>query len=178
MVRALFFVLATFVISCRPPPPPSGPVANFYEVDPGVFRSAQPTTPEAWAYIKSRGVRTIVKLNDDSEGSDAGAEALGLEVVRVSIPPKGDLVGVFERPDPSKLVVAIAALERGEVLVHCTHGQDRTGLVVGLYRVLHDHRKKSEAYREMRAHGFHPELLGLLDTWEDFDGVTIGSLSE
>jgi tyrosine-protein phosphatase SIW14 len=52
--------------------------------------------------------------------------------------------------------------------VHCTHGQDRTGLVVGLYRTIHDGWTKTDAYREMLQLGFHPELRGLREFWEDF----------
>jgi protein tyrosine/serine phosphatase len=58
----------------------------------------------------------------------------------------------------------------GGVLVHCTHGQDRTGWVVGAYRVLYEGVSKSVAYDEMLKHNFHEVLHGLHEAWEDFDG--------
>ena len=51
--------------------------------------------------------------------------------------------------------------------VHCEHGQDRTGLTIGIYRVQHDGWTKEKAYNEMIAHGFHKSLHGLDDFWED-----------
>ena len=50
--------------------------------------------------------------------------------------------------------------------VHCAHGQDRTGLVVAVYRVRHGWTK-AQAQAEMLRLGFHPTLLGLWQSWVD-----------
>ena len=50
--------------------------------------------------------------------------------------------------------------------VHCSHGQDRTGLLVGLYR-LKQGWAKTNAYTEMLTNGFHPALHGLHEFWEN-----------
>jgi protein tyrosine/serine phosphatase len=179
-MRAFRFLVACAVAGCQTPPPPkTGEVPqNFVQVSPGVWRSAQPTNPDEWKYVKSQGVRHVVKLNFDSEGSDADAIAAGLDVHVLSIQPEGDkdlfdnIKNTFVGPDVAKLIEAeniIAA--GGGVLVHCTHGQDRTGLVIGLHRVMHEHESKAEAYDEMLRYNFHPELHGLHEFWEDFTGA-------
>ncbi len=49
----------------------------------------------------------------------------------------------------------------GAVYVHCRHGQDRTGLVVGLERVFIEGWDPADAYAEMLSYGFHTYFLGL-----------------
>lgn len=146
-------------------------VPNLVQVAPGVWRSGQPTSAGAWAYLQSIGIKRVVKLNFDDEGSDVGATKIGMEVIPLPIEPNGDVLTVFQKPDGKRLSSAVAVLGEGNaesaVLVHCTHGQDRTGLVVAIYRIQHDGWRKSAARREMIARGFHSELPGLEEYWED-----------
>lgn len=149
-------------------------IPHFKEVAPGVYRGGQPTA-EGWVYLKAQGVKTVVKLDLPSEGSDADAVKLGMTVVDASGPPS-DIGSVLRAPKPEKLRLAVDALQNEElrpVFVHCRNGQDRTGLVVGLFRVLHDHYTKAAAYKEMRANKFHPALHGLHEFWEEFDGKNL-----
>ena len=190
MIRLLFPMLfimpcATCVSSCGPISPMvyAHGVPNLDRVDDNVYRSGQITTQEGWDYIRQvAGVRRIhvVKLNFDAEGSDAAAVAMGLDVHVEAIQPEGDvdvfdaLANAFRRPSSTQIDQAetILSWSLGEpddfYLVHCTHGQDRTGLIIGMHRVLHDGWTKKAAYDEMLAHHFHPELHGLHETWEDF----------
>jgi len=140
-------------------------VPNLRQVEGTVWRSGQPTTPEAWRYLRSLGITTIVKLNRESEGSDAGAVAAGMTVIPIPMPPS-NAWETLTQPAQSDIRRAVAAMRAGHALVHCTHGQDRTGLAVGAYRMWVDRWTKSAARREMDADGFHPELLGLEEAWE------------
>ena len=146
-------------------------VPNLEQVDPGVWRSGEPKSAAGWAYIKSLGIKKVIKLNYDSEGTDQAAIDAGLEVITLTIPPKNDLVSTLEIPDSSTIQKAVELLGQGNgVLVHCTHGQDRTGLVIGVYRVANDGWTKDAAWTEMVNHNFHQELLGLMRFWHRFDG--------
>jgi protein tyrosine/serine phosphatase len=177
MKTAIIVILCLSAIGCQTPSPSSvGTVPQGLEqVSPGVWRSAQPMNADEWSYLKSLGIRHVVKLNFESEASDSGGIAAGFDVHVLSVQPEGDkdvfdnLANTFVRPDATKLAEAehiIAA--GGGVLVHCTHGQDRTGLVIGMHRVLHEHVTKADAYKEMLTHRFHPMLHGLHEFWEDF----------
>lgn len=149
-------------------------VPNFREVAPGVYRGGHPTA-EGWGFLKEKGVKTVVRLHLSSEGDDKEAAALGMTVIDASGPPS-TLKDVFGAPKPERLKLAVAALNDESlrpVYVHCLHGEDRTGLIVGLYRVLHEGRTKAEAYQEMRKLGFHRSLRGLRAVWKRFDGKSI-----
>jgi hypothetical protein len=49
----------------------------------------------------------------------------------------------------------------GAIYVHCLHGEDRTGLVIGLERVFVEGWSPESAWKEMLAFGFHTFYLGL-----------------
>ena len=147
---------------------PTYGVPNLHEVDPGVWRSGQPAGPEGWAYLRALGVRRVVKLNFESEASEDGARAVGMDVVYVPILPDEDPLHVFFVPDPDHVARAVQALgEGGGVLVKCEHGEDRTGLVVALYRMKKDGWTKERARAEMLRLGFHVELVGLDRAWAE-----------
>lgn len=164
-------LLALFGIACSPTVYTRG-VPNLVQVDRAnnIWRSGQPVTAESWLYLKSLGITRIVKLNYEAEGSDQGARDIGLEVIYAPIEPSGDLISVVEPVDPSEIERAITALRQQNTLVHCTHGQDRTGGVVGAARVVIYHWPKSAAWKEMLEHNFHWELPALMMWWLDFDG--------
>jgi len=187
MKRMLALVLATSD-ACSPTQYNMG-IPNLVQVDACVWRSGQPQKSEQWRALKALGITHVAKLNFEAEATDDGARALGLQVQSFSIEPRGDLdpfdnlAHTFIRPDPKLVAAADAYISRfaptmasgglpfcpqGKVLVHCTHGQDRTGFAVGRYRVLVHHMSKEAAYREMKAHHFHSSLHGIADAWEDW----------
>jgi protein tyrosine/serine phosphatase len=72
-------------------------------------------------------------------------------------------------------MVAIIALMKtatteDAIYVHCKHGQDRTGLVVGLERVLNEKWAPAAAHAEMVRLGFHTSFLGLNEYFEKKTG--------
>ena len=150
-------------------------VANLHLVRKGLWRSAQPQTLADWQYLASLGITKVVKLNFPSEGSDDTAAQAGIQVIVLSIQPEGDknlidnIKDTFVQPNQQALLAGLSIVRTGGgVLVHCSHGHDRTGLFVGMVRVLLDGWSKDAAYEEMLEMGFHPELLGLQEFWENF----------
>jgi len=145
-------------------------IPNFSQVDPRVYRGGQPT-PEGWAWLKSQGVLYDLKLDTEGEGSDALAKSNGLHVIPLPITLFQQTLG---QPPTDEIDCAVSTIELGTeefsgggVFVHCQHGQDRTGLMIGIYRVRCDHWTKAQAWAEMMAHGFHPLLRGLCWSWEE-----------
>lgn len=173
--KGLALPMLMTLLACSSGVQVSAKVPNLYQVKPGLWRSGQPTTAAQWAELKAMGISRVIKLNFATEGSDDGARAAGLIVHELPIQPDGDtdkldaIRNVFIRPDPAKLAEAqrILRTEPGGILVHCTHGQDRTGFVIGQSRMLIDGWPKQRAYAEMLEYGFHPILHGLHEAWEE-----------
>jgi protein tyrosine/serine phosphatase len=136
-------------------------IPNLFAVEQelNLWRGGDPTL-NGWLYLKDLGITTVIKLNTASEGSDAQAEVLGVAVFRFPIPWWRQ---VLLRPSQRDLKKAVALMTRN-VLVHCERGEDRTGLVVGCFR-LSQGWSKVDAYSEMKAHNFHEELQGLQGRW-------------
>jgi tyrosine-protein phosphatase SIW14 len=140
-------------------------IPNFRQVDKNVYRGGQPTVA-GWYYLKSIGIKNVVKLNDYSEGSsDNIATDMGMKVYCFPITLTQQTIG---EPDKYQLMAAAAFSTpvTGPVFIHCTHGQDRTGLLVGIYRCDIDHWPKQKAEREMIQNGFHVWLRGLYWSWQ------------
>ncbi|UPT73869.1 MAG: tyrosine-protein phosphatase [Elusimicrobiota bacterium] len=171
-VTALLLLAAAAALGATPHTGPG--ILNFHEVSTGIYRGGQPTT-EGWAFLKEKGVKTVVKLNFEEEGSDAQARTLGMTVIDASGPP-ATIKNVWGAPKPERLQLAVNALgdkRLHPIYVHCLHGQDRTGLVVGLHRVINEGVPKQTAWEEMKRIGFHRSLRGLRAVWRKFDGKTI-----
>jgi hypothetical protein len=121
-----------------------------------------------WQALARRGVRRVLKLNTEEEGSDALAERVGIRVYRVSIPPSTKRwLSVFTEPDRESIealrffAAAMADPSTGAWYIHCQNGHDRTGLVVMLVRVLVDGWDPLQAYEEARQWGYHHQIPGL-----------------
>jgi protein tyrosine/serine phosphatase len=166
--------LSMLFLACSPTVYIHG-VPNLVKVHEGLYRSGQITTLDGWKYVASLGITRVVKLNFDEEGSDKDAEKIGLIVYSLPIEPRGDqdlfdnIANTFVHPDIVNVKRAEEIIKLGGgVLVHCTHGQDRTGYIVGRHRVLFNKWSTNDAYTEMLRNNFHPLLHGLHEGWEKF----------
>lgn len=134
-------------------------IPGLFAVEQDRLRGGQPNA-DGWTWLKSQGITDVVKLNTEDEGSDAVAEALGMTVHRFPIPWWRQLI---LRPKQSDLVTAVK-LFKPHTFLHCSRGEDRSGLTVGCFR-LSQGWTKEDAYLEMIAFGFHPSLQGLQGRW-------------
>lgn len=135
-------------------------ILNFSIVDQLVYRGGQPDA-EGWKQIVDLGVTRVIKLNEDSEAIDLVPQ--GMDLFKVQIPVSQQLI---TEPNAQYLRDAVGFIQPN-TFVHCSHGEDRTGLVIGMYRVICQGWTKHKAYLEMMGHGFHPVLFGLGKAWED-----------
>jgi protein tyrosine/serine phosphatase len=158
-VRSLFLALS--LVGCAasfptPPPPPTldnYALPRFDKVGDGVYRSSQPSADNFRELVARYGIKTVVKLNTGSDDAPPG--------VKVALHPLSPLSEI----PASKLKQILDDIDAAEkpVLIHCTHGEDRTGLVVALYKMRHGTRME-DAYVDMIRHGFHP-YSGLWTAW-------------
>ena len=144
-------------------------LGNFGVVDPGLFRSAQPTA-EGFREAKRRGVKTVVDLRS-THGDAVLLEGLGLAYVR--LPMHEWSVG---DADVVAFLKIVADPANRPVLVHCASGENRTGALVAAYRVVEQGWSKADAVREMDAFGALPLWVNLRRYVETLDPDRIRAL--
>lgn len=169
---ALGFSLNTFA---------GDPPGNFGTFGEGLYRGAR-LEKSHFAYLKSLGVKTIINLQggdikDPVLGPVAGwlepgesdewitlerqsAEGLGIRFIHVplsSITPANRQLGY----DVGRVLKMLNDPANQPVYVHCEHGEDRTGVVVALYRVFYENWDPQAAYDEMvqMGHGFLNQVI-------------------
>jgi len=115
------------------------PIAEFRSRRPGLYRGARPGD-EGLAYLKKLGVRTVVDLEigDWIEARPAeSARKTGRRGARAAFVRRPmSAFSRFVSDDAMNETSPSSRSEARPIYVHCKHGQDRTGLVIGLERVL------------------------------------------
>ena len=168
MKRALLAIALLSISACAGQQSVEHGVVNLVQVRADVYRSGQPTA-DGMQYLRGLGIRHVIKLNFDDESPETGAFEAGIEVHRVSIQPSTKGIDIFARPSHEAMDALWKLAERilyaqgseGAWLVHCQNGHDRTGLVVGMIRMVVDGWTPEQAWAEMLARGYHDELVGL-----------------
>jgi len=102
-------------------------VGNFHQVNPQVFRGAQPTD-EGFKNLAHLGVATVIDLREPGDRSDREARVVKSAGMRyVSVPMKG--LSAPAPADVEKVLTLLNDPSAGPVFVHCRRGADRTGTV-------------------------------------------------
>lgn len=135
-------------------------ILRFRQVDDGVFRSSELGEESDVETLVNHGIRTVINIRTSSKNVErerpwmerAGIRYLTIPVSSIFAPSKKKMTEIFE---------VLRNPENHPILLHCQHGKDRTGLIMGLYRVHYQQWTRDEAYAEMREIGFDPRLLGL-----------------
>lgn len=148
----------------------TNPITNFREVSSGIYRGARPGQAGIAYLATELQIKTDLDLeNDDGAiSAEKGYVAAEPGLTMVSLP-----MSAFSEPSDQTVSQALAILSdptQYPVFVHCEHGQDRTGLIVGLFRIDDQHMTPADAYTEMLQDGFHPALVALLDYFEKATG--------
>ncbi|HQU42107.1 MAG TPA: tyrosine-protein phosphatase [Pirellulales bacterium] len=142
----------------------AGAVMPVHQVAPGIYRGRAPATDEDFRRLKDLGVKTVLNLRRRDAGAiaheRARLSAMGIDTVHV---PMRYFPGGDGSVDLAVSVVKDTRLH--PIYVHCKHGKDRCGVVIGLYRVRHQGWKHEAAYSEMTRHGFDRRLFGLRRTF-------------
>ncbi len=132
--NAIVIVLVASACATTSVPPVPGLPKNFGIVEEGkVYRGAQPTADEIENLFR-RGVKTIVKLSvSDLEMERSATAELGIRLMEIPLNARD--VGTSKScAEVERAYEAISDPLNWPVYVHCDHGRDRTGFLVGLYR--------------------------------------------
>jgi protein tyrosine phosphatase (PTP) superfamily phosphohydrolase (DUF442 family) len=134
------------------------PIDRFQRVDTHLYRGAQPDA-EGFRYLQRLGVRTVInlRLEADAVRTDERriVESLGMRYVHLPIKDGGFFSG--SRRIPEETVTAFLDLVKtaapGPMFVHCRRGADRTGALVGFYRISQHGWSSAQAHAEARKVG-------------------------
>lgn len=136
-------------------------IDNFACVSADILRGAAPSDA-AIGHLFKRGIKTVIDLRMNGEGCEhekTVVDECGMKYVHI---PMG-----FTRPKVEQIVAFLRVVNNQNnqpVFVHCRQGADRTGTLIGIYRILFQHWSYAQVYSEMREHHFKPWLAGMKKT--------------
>lgn len=120
---------------------------NLYRMQPDLYRSALPS-PDRQGELQRLKIATVINFYQRSD-----AEWLSDPRIRqVHQPLHAD------RVDDADVLLALRTIRQaqaaGPVLIHCKHGQNRTGMIAAMYRIVYQGWSRQQAIDEMREGGF------------------------
>jgi protein tyrosine phosphatase (PTP) superfamily phosphohydrolase (DUF442 family) len=130
---------------------PAEGIHNFYKVDEHVYRGAQPTDAGI-QYLAKIGVKIVIDLREAgvrSRQEEATVTAAGMKYI--NIPMTG--LSAPTEAETTRILGLLEDTTSGPVFVHCMRGADRTGAVIGAYRIEHDKWENARALKEAMADG-------------------------
>lgn len=120
---------------------------NLYRMQPDLYRSALPSAAQQ-GELQQLKIATVINFYQRSDAdwlSDAS-------IRQVHQPLHAD------RIDDADVLQALRSIRlaqaRGPVLIHCKHGQNRTGMIAAMYRIVYQGWSRQQAIDEMREGGF------------------------
>jgi len=142
------------------------PIDRFRRVDARLYRGAQPDA-EGFRYLQQLGVQTVINLREEADAVRTNerriVESLGMRYV--SLPVKDGSFFTTSRRIPEETVRTfldlVVTTAPGPIFVHCRRGTDRTGALVGLYRIAQHGWSSAEAQAEARHVGMRWWYSGL-----------------
>lgn len=128
-------------------------IRNLWKVNAGLWRGGQPDE-EGLCELARLGVKTVICLRFRISIIDwerAVCEKLGLKFISIPL----NYTTLPRAPQIERFFKTVDDAANHPVYVHCYHGSDRTGLMLGIYRIARDGWVVVDAYKEMKLCGFH-----------------------
>lgn len=126
------------------------PSINLFQMSPVLYRSGLPSDDRD-SQLKALGVRTVISFIKDDDHAWVKDPSIRL----YSQPMHADRVSDDEILQALRTVRAAQA--QGPVLIHCKHGNNRTGIVAAMYRITFEGWSREAALAEMQNNGFGTE---------------------
>lgn len=152
---------------------------NFHEVHPFLYRSGEPTEAGLKTAHDKYHINTIVDLRAAKKWTDAEkAWAKQLGITYINLPMSAEPPTKKQVETMMKAIREARDKNKGAVLVHCAHGSDRTGCMIGIWRVTEDNYSYDEAYKEMRKYYFGQKFTKLSGAVRERAGKSVGKSNE
>lgn len=138
-------------------------IPRFHRVAEGLYRGAQPGK-DGFDVLKEKGIKTIINLRRRGDQEKAVVERLGMKYVHIPL-------NAWKKVSDEAIQTFLQVLRdpaNYPVFVHCRRGSDRTGMMVGLYRIAFQGWSAGEAYQEARKMGMRWWYRGLKRQLHEF----------
>lgn len=184
---ATFFVILSFILglspvllagSSIPSTVPGVTIKNVHQVAQGVYRGSLPE--KKIHELEAIGIKVIIALRPNNQKEKDELKSYnGIEFIEIPMRWKSlPSDYTFDRQIKEALgyiAYGMAYPEDGAVYLHCSLGEDRTGLVFGLYRMLYNGWSRQDAWNEMLSYGYKTgekqwitrELTKVFNRWAD-----------
>ena len=139
---------------------------NFARVNERLYRGGQPRT-DSIKKLADMGIKTIINLRDDDERARTEAQeaqAAGLNYINLPF----SRIGRPNDAEVERVLSLIDAKENGVVFVHCHKGEDRTGMIIALYRISRDGWTDHKAIEEAKHFGMKFWQVKMRDYISDY----------
>ena len=140
-----------------PKKPDPKALPNFQQVTEGIYRGGAPTR-RGLEILREMKIHTIIDLRIEKIAKQEKklAEEMGFTWVHL---PMGREAPT--RKQVETFLALLANAEKEPVFVHCQHGADRTGAMIGIYRMRVQDWTFEQTWKEMRKYGFKLHLREL-----------------
>ena len=137
---------------------------NYHEAIPGqLYRSGQMSSSQLSRHVVQDRIATVINLRPDTNEIWHAKEVqvcIEKGIHHIDFPMHGDL------PPPRERMTDLVALMKQStrpVLIHCTHGADRTGLAIALYMRALENLPSEEAARSLSLKYGHLPVMRVFD---------------
>lgn len=134
-------------------------ITRYQKVADGLYRGGQPNQ-SGFAFLKQEGVKTIINFKEEND-EEPIVRALGMNYVH--IPMKVTVWSRISDAAIQKYFEVVNNPANLPVFVHCQRGADRTGAMVGFYRIANQGWDGARAFKEARDVGMRWWYAGLRD---------------
>lgn len=122
---------------------PVDPDFALYKMSDSLYRSALPRAHDV-EWLQQNKIQTVINFYQKPDSSWLQTSS----IEQVHIPLRTDRINDV---DVIRVLRSISsAQQQGKVLIHCKHGQNRTGLIAAMYRVVFEDWSKADAMAEMQ----------------------------
>ncbi len=137
-------------------------IRRFQMVAQDFYRGGQPKERD-FVYLQQRGIKTIINLRKENDEQPI-IEKLGMKYVHIPL-------SAWRRVPDSAIETFIQILKdptNYPIFIHCQRGADRTGVMVGFYRIAFQGWEAKRAYQEARQIGMRWWYRGLKNQLYEF----------
>jgi len=173
MVRILILVLLTLpTLLVAEPIVSKKDIPRFQKIADGFYRGGQPEK-NGFALLKQTGIKTVINLRQENDEEQI---VRGLGMNYIHLPMSISVGSKISDAAIAKYFEVLNNPDNFPVFVHCRRGADRTGAMVGFYRIAAQGWTGSRAYTEARNVGMRWWYRGLKKQLEVFQPSSVAAL--